>query len=93
MNMRWSARDIPIERKNNQNCVAPLPTIAKLYALCCAKITWQSSVYLTGNGNLSVDRMDKSYIDTPYPSLFFRGKKRFDYLNGIVSIQFDSFLD
>lgn len=33
MNMRWSARDIPIERKNNQNCVAPLPTIAKLYVM------------------------------------------------------------
>lgn len=45
-----------------------------------AKITWQSSVYLTGDGNLDLDRwINLTSIDFAryfFPSLFFREKVR-----------------
>lgn len=45
-----------------------------------AKITWQSSVYLTGDGNLDLDRwINLISIDFAryfFPSLFFREKVR-----------------
>lgn len=67
----------------------------------CVKITWQSSVYLTRNDNLDLDRwinltsMCYRFHDTPYffPSLFFRVEKRastiFDYYL-VESFRFNS---